>query len=85
MAHVLTGTRSDTAFAPTHLFASLVRQIELVRRASANRQALRYLAELDDVRLNDLGLTRTDVLEAMRSGSGLSSRRADRARAALAR
>lgn len=53
------------------------------RGTSTKRGSLRALLDMDEVRLTDLGLTRLDVLEAMRhgnrAGSQLSARRAARA------
>lgn len=38
------------------------------RSAGVGRSTLRALLELDDRRLNDLGLTRFDLVEALRRG-----------------
>ncbi len=68
-----------------------IRPLRLLARARADRQqrkALATLMELDDRRLEDLGLSRDDVREAMRTrprslGEVFAARRARAARRSL--
>ena len=69
----LPGERSLAAATPANpvrtLFAFLARQIARRRQ----RKALSSLLELDSARLRDLGVTRSDILEAMRAEKGRSA------------
>jgi uncharacterized protein YjiS (DUF1127 family) len=84
MAYLLSGERSSLADAsPSHPFGGIVRWLAKVHSARARRVALTQLLELEDFRLDDLGLCRQDIVEAIRNpdrGSALAHRRADRAR-----
>ena len=87
MAFLVAGERPDSAARST---ASLPRLWTWVTRAyAAHRQrvALRALLQFDEHRLNDLGISRQDVIEALsRRYAGadpLSTRRARRAKAWL--
>ncbi|WP_172122577.1 MULTISPECIES: DUF1127 domain-containing protein [unclassified Devosia] len=86
MAHSLFSERlvaAAPAF-PRPLLA-LRRYLAQAQVARARRHALRALLELEDCRLNDLGISRNDVLEAARTSSrspglALSAARARRSR-----
>ncbi len=84
MALSLFGERSVAAATPLNPLAALGRWIAGVKADRARRVALNALLELDDGRLNDLGISRSDIIDAMhrRRGSGLvlSAARARNAR-----
>jgi uncharacterized protein YjiS (DUF1127 family) len=86
MAYLLSGERSPLADASSsHPFGAIVRWFAKVHSARARRTALSTLLEMEDHRLDDLGLCRQDIAEALRNpdrGAGeLSRRRADRSKA----
>jgi uncharacterized protein YjiS (DUF1127 family) len=93
MAYLLSGERSSTALAPARLRPLVWLSIPLQRFMAARRRreqriALATLLELEDTRLEDLGITRFDVIEAVRDhvrqGDGaLAKRRAHNAQAWL--
>jgi uncharacterized protein YjiS (DUF1127 family) len=62
-----------------------VRWLADLRSARARRTALSTLLEMEDHRLDDLGLSRQDITEALRNpdrgASELARRRANRAKA----
>jgi uncharacterized protein YjiS (DUF1127 family) len=85
MAHLLSGERPALAAAPTSLFRSLANLFAKARQARARRLALETLLEFDTARLDDLGINRGDLFEAMESpssrpGHRLAQRRAESAR-----
>lgn len=86
MALSLPGERSVSAgssLSPIRLLSSWLVQ---TRKAAARRKTLQTLMELDDARLNDLGIDRGDIAEALLSRNGrtpgmvLNSARARNAR-----
>ncbi|MFD2648657.1 DUF1127 domain-containing protein [Devosia albogilva] len=84
MALSLFGERSVAAATPRNPLALLGRWIAAVRTSRARRRALTSLLELDEARLRDLGISRSDIIEALQQprGSGLvlSSARARNSR-----
>ena len=86
MAHSLLGERSVTAASasPRPLLA-LRRFWAQAQAARARRTALRTLLELEDARLEDLGISRNDILEAARHASQSPGMRLSAARARNAR
>jgi uncharacterized protein YjiS (DUF1127 family) len=85
MAHLLSGERPALAAAPTSLWQTLVNYLAKARQARARRLMLEALLEFDNSRLDDLGISRGDLFEAMdspsnRPGIKLSQRRAESAR-----
>ncbi|WP_190236624.1 DUF1127 domain-containing protein [Allorhizobium terrae] len=62
-------TFADVAMASAVTLRKYAQQVKAVVRLWSNRQAVIGLEEMDDYLLNDLGLTRTDVKHALRSGS----------------
>jgi len=90
MAHLLSGERPALAAAPTSLFRTLANYFAKARQARARRLALETLLEFDSARLDDLGINRSDLFEAMdspssRPGLRLTQRRAESARSWLDR
>jgi uncharacterized protein YjiS (DUF1127 family) len=86
MAYLLSGERSPLADAsPSHPFGAIARWLAKVHSARARRIALSTLLEMEDHRLDDLGLCRQDIIEAFRNpdrGAGeLARRRTVRAKA----
>ena len=65
MALSLPGERSVAAASPAHPFAAFVRWIAKAQAARTRRVALTGLLELDHERLNDLGISRDDVMSAL--------------------
>lgn len=85
MAYLLSGERPAHAAVTTNPFQGLVRWLARARTARAQRTALQNLLELDAALLDDLGINRHDVAEAMRNpprsaGEALAARRALNAR-----
>jgi len=85
MALSLPGERSLAAATPANPFVAFARWIAKAQAARTRRVALSALLELDHVRLNDLGISRDDVVAAIASkghaGPILNSARARNARA----
>lgn len=69
MALSLPGERSPAAAKPANAFAALARWIAKAQAARNRRVALSALLELDDARLDDLGISRDDVMKALASKS----------------
>ncbi len=84
MAFSLTGERPIAAVAPANPLAVLLRWISRAQAARARRVALSALLELDRDGLDDLGISRGDVISAMaapnQAGRLLHAARAIRAR-----
>ncbi|KFC67302.1 hypothetical protein FF80_02223 [Devosia sp. LC5] len=85
MALSLSGERSVAAATPFRPFAAFMRWIAKAQAARTRRTALASLLELDHARLNDLGITRQDVVDAMHkrgpaAGLALNTARASNAR-----
>ncbi|WP_158626025.1 hypothetical protein [Arsenicitalea aurantiaca] len=85
MAYLLSSERPAASAAPAHPLASIFAWAGKVRAERRQRLALFSLLELDDARLEDLGLSREDVRDAIRNrprslNETFSSRRAVRAR-----
>ncbi|MEO6015172.1 MAG: DUF1127 domain-containing protein [Devosia sp.] len=84
MALLLSSERPSTAAATLNPFRIAVAFVGKVRAASARRQAFHNLLALDANRLDDLGISRNDLFDAMhaephRSTRVLADRRALRA------
>ena len=85
MALSLHGERPHAAAMPASPFAVFARWLAKANAARTRRTALAALLELDQDRLNDLGINRQDVVDAMRArGLGLG-RHLTAARAVKAR
>lgn len=84
MALSLPGERSLAAATPANPFVAFARWIAKAQAARTRRVALSALLELDHARLNDLGISRGDVVAAIasrgRAGPILNSARARNAR-----
>lgn len=85
MAHLLSGERPAFAAVPTSLLRSLANWFAKARQARARRVALEDLLEFDTARLDDLGINRSDLFDALdsqsaRPGLRLAQRRAESAR-----
>jgi len=85
MALSLPGERSLAAATSANPFVAFARWIAKAQAARTRRVALSALLELDHTRLNDLGISRDDVVAALASnghaGPILNSARARNARA----
>ena len=84
MALLLSGERPSAAAVTLNPFRYAVAFVGKVRAASARRQALHNLLALNDGRLDDLGINRSDLFDAMavepaRAGRVLADRRAAKA------
>ena len=82
MALLLSGERPSTAAATLNPFRYAVAFIGKIRAASVRRQALHDLMSLPAHRLDDLGINRTDLFDAMsanplQGGRFLAERRAE--------
>ncbi|MDB5506074.1 MAG: hypothetical protein JWR75_712 [Devosia sp.] len=79
MAFSLASDRPVSAAAPRSLFSGALNWLAQINTERARKTSLTALLELDQSRLNDLGINRDDVLEALRnprsSGRILSARR----------
>ena len=81
MALLLSGERPSAAAVSLNPFRIAVAFAGKVRAAGARRQALNNLLSMDSHRLDDLGINRTDLFDAMaveptRSARILADRRA---------
>ncbi len=84
MAFLLSSERHAMAGSSLRPFAAFARWWRLVNAKRARRTTLEALLEMDEYRLDDLGLNRQDIVEAVthsRDGAALlTQRRAERAR-----
>lgn len=81
MAYLLSGERPSAAAVPANPLRALFRWLGDLHAARARRLALLSLLELENSRLNDLGVDRHDLFEALHDrsrnpGLELSRRRA---------
>lgn len=86
MAYSLSGERPVAAASVSNIFSTIARFARKLHADRARRIALAQLLELEDHRLDDLGIVRQDVLEALANprpsaGQLLAGKRAGRARA----
>ena len=85
MAYLLTGERPDAVAFSSPFLAGIAGWLGKVRNQRARKVALSDLLEYEDYRLEDLGLSRHDILEAIRhpapASPTLTARRAARATA----
>ncbi len=84
MALLLSGERPTTAAVTLNPFRLAVNFVGKLRAANARRQAFHNLLSLDAHRLDDLGINRSDLFDAMhvapsRSARVLADRRARKA------
>lgn len=85
MVHLLASERPALAAASTNPFLALVNWLAAVRAKRARRVVFASLLDLDAHRLEDLGINRQDLFEALdypsqRAGMKLTQRRAESAR-----
>lgn len=85
MALSLYGERPSAAAMPVNAFAVFARWVAKAQAVRTRRTALAALLELDHGRLNDLGIDRQDVVEAMRLNGIAAGRKLTAARAISAR
>lgn len=78
MALVLSGERPATAAASTGLLQWMLRAVARARRNRAQRSALKNLLTLEADRLDDLGITRSDLFDAMEAAPRFTRILADR-------
>ncbi len=85
MVHLLSSERSTMAAASSNPFVALVNWFAKARVRRAQRIALESLLDYDSARLEDLGINRQDLFEALhspsqRSGLRLAQKRAESSR-----
>lgn len=84
MAFLLSSERPAVAGSFSHPFAAFGRWWRMLNAKRTRRTRLEALLDMDEYRLDDLGLNRQDILEAVkqsRDGAALlTQRRAERAR-----
>lgn len=85
MVHLLSSERPAMAAASTSPFAALVNWFANLRAARARRATYESLLALDNSRLDDLGISRQDLFDAINApartaGLKLARSRAERAR-----
>ena len=85
MVHLLSSERPSMAAAPSNPFVAVANWFARARARRAQRVALESLLEYDSARLEDLGINRQDLFEALdspsqRPGLRLSQRRAESSR-----
>ena len=85
MAHLLSSERPAIAAASTNPLSALVNWFAKGRVRRAQRVALESLLDFDTARLDDLGINRQDLFEALdspsqRVGMRLSQKRAESSR-----
>ncbi len=85
MAHLLSGERPLHAAAPFRPLLALANFFANARQRRAQRVALRDLLEYDVHRLDDIGINRLDLFEALESPSSRPGLKLSRARAETAR
>ena len=81
MAYLLSGEQPIAAAVPVHPLRAVFRWLAEIRAARVRRTALLSLLELDKSRLEDLGVNRHDLFEALHDrsrnpGETLSQQRA---------
>ena len=77
MAYLLSSERPAVAALSRNPLAAIVRWFEKTSAAHSQRLALKSLLDFDEYRLDDLGVTRQDLFEAMQhpdASRGLSIR-----------
>lgn len=82
MALLLSEERSTAvtiSFSPLKAMVNWLNNAAQMRRKDA---AMHALLQMDAYRLEDLGINRQDVVDALKGGKSLFNRRAERARAA---
>ncbi|WP_374621004.1 hypothetical protein [Devosia sp.] len=85
MVHLLASERPTMAAAPSTLWSAVAKFFARLRARRAMRVAYQSLLEYDPARLDDLGIDRQDLFEALdspsqRPGLRLNQRRAESAR-----
>lgn len=70
MALSLPGERSLAAASPALSLRGFFARMARLKRARARSQALQRLLEMDADRLADLGIERSDIIDAMHAGNG---------------
>ena len=85
MVHLLSSERPALAAAPSNPFVALVNWFAKARARRVQRLALESLLEYDNGRLEDLGINRQDLFEALdspsqRPGLRLAQKRAETSR-----
>lgn len=70
MALSLSGERSLAAASPAHPLAAIGRWVANAQAARTRRVALSALLDLDQSRLDDMGICRDDIAKAMAASTG---------------
>ena len=84
MALLLSGERPSAAAVSLNPFRYAVAFVGKVRAATSRRRALNNLLSFNDSQLDDLGINRTDLFDAMAAEPSRSARVLDDRRAAKA-
>ena len=74
MAHLLSGERPTAAAFSISFFAGIAAWLGKVRAGRTQRIALNTLLEFDEHRLDDLGISRQDVVEAIQNPAARDSK-----------
>ena len=82
MALLLDAGRPSNAATSYSPLRAAMTWLKLRAEARSKRATLLQLIELDDERLDDLGISRGDVIDALKGETSLIRRRAERARTA---
>lgn len=81
MAYLLSSEQPAAAAVPVNPLRALFRWLGELRAERARRTALRSLLDLDNSRLDDLGIDRHDLFEALHDRSKHAGERLSRSRA----
>lgn len=81
MAYLLSSERPGAAAVPANPLRALFRWLAALRAERARRAALRSLLDLDSSRLDDLGINRHDLFEALHDHSQQIGERLTQSRA----
>lgn len=82
MAFLLSGERSTVAAASFSPFKAIANWFGEFAQARRKRAALLTLLAMDDDRLHDFGISRHEIIDALKGGPSLTSCRAENARPA---
>lgn len=85
MVHLLSSERPSMAAASSNPLSTLAKWFAKMRASRARRVALQSLLDFDNARLDDLGINRQDLFEALESpsqrpGLRLAQKRAESSR-----
>lgn len=81
MAFLLSRERSELAAVSFSPLKALMNWLNRAANAHKKHKAMHALLSMEEFRLEDLGICRQDILDALGNGKSLSNRRAERSRA----